>query len=1467
MNKFKKIMLAFLVVIGISCLAGAAACSKKPKYYQLTFEGAGIDYVLQDNLAEFESGGTVKSGLEVKFKVLLGANSTGTPSIYLNGELITADADGFYSFVIKKDSVVSASGLTVLRTVTLDKMQAFVDANGNTAYSETRITYTDENGKVLGDEIKVEDGGSLKFKLIVSPYYVRTKADGAMAYTVSRNTEELIPDNSGVYEVTDVNEDATISISGLEQEPSFFDLGEGTGTASDPYRISRPIDLYTVAALVNSEFFSASFVGAHFKVTKDIDMEGEQLYVIGDNSNSSAVFSGVFDGNHKTIRNFYITDEVIDQESFEHEYLPYVGLFGTAVATIQDPVEIKNVVLEDYQVTVHPAQSKQFSSTGTLLGFGIGVHISGCSLKGEVMAVGDDNQMIYLGGVVGLLQSAYNTQGRLVTFDSYVTNTATDVEVGGVGSIRAAGGVVGYLISADTSAIAYIANCSSYGSVSGAMHAGGIVGTMGRYTSVANCYASGEISAHNGIGNPLLYDEYKIAYAGGIAGYAANDTVISNCYTANSNLLYAESANGSRYEKTGDFLCAYAPAEDDAIDGMEAVEYNNLKKSSGDTADTIKNTLGWLDAEWSFDGEPLAKTSTAGRKITLKILEGDFNATTGEKNVGASLSPVYSWYSGGELDEFITSSEKRSWGYYFDKELTKKVPNGFVPTASVTVLYTGFADYSEVAGRYYLHSSKYSGKAYIELTADGKALFRDGGMRYEGSYTYDGKNGKIWLHNSCFATLLYSIDELESIYSTMRGDVNGDGIDFVGLISVVDIDNSTSEDVSYKTETISLHGTAKLDGFVYGEYVNADNVTYRFSEDGTGAIVNSRGSEAFTYTVQTDKVIISLSVGSMEAVLSEGKIISVNGEAVTLKDAFAGTWQKTANSTVKYTFDGIGNLTYENGNQKTTVSYTATGGNATFSLGGTSCTASIVDGILVVNGENYYLGDGFTGVWYMSDGSERIELSLEGIGKDGYGYAVISYTGAAVADMDAQYSVDNGVMLIYVNEELYGELILAGSGTRANGIFYSLSDAGYRIGVQFDIYDNFKGEWISAADGFSSVIFNGKSATAKGEATITTASGAFKSGTYTLTDGSNGELTVGGNVYTLVFDEISGEVSCTLKTGGEQAVLARTDGWRSVVLYDGATEYRFDGKGYIGGTVTVTGGQTYPYSVTANGVVTINGTALEPTVGGFNYGATKLVFKSGYASEWIMPGAKRKITISEVNGDFTASVTFSAIDGTDAQIKTAVYDPASGTLTVTERVEGVKAVITLTLLRENELRYESNGGSAGEYGICVKPSLIDSWQGTYTNGNSSWTFDGLGASVYGTGTATLTVDGVSTDYRYKINALGLPYIRYEGGVIFVPTTGEDGFAKDGQQTKYVTVVPDAFYELSVVQNGGNADVFIFDGAGTLYRKDGSSYVKAYSYEINADGTVKLTDEAGKVYIGTITQQGRLNYIKIEEQTA
>ena len=485
------------------------------------------------------TGGTVKEGVEVKFSLVLATNKTGNAVVKLNGETLQPVGDNLYSFIMTGDSKVEVTGINTVYDLTLGKYEKKIDATGQDYTEERRVTYLDENGKELGEHFKVEGGSDFKFKLRVSSYYIKKKdtdgnpvyeddpnyANAKLAYTVRYNYEILEPDANGVYTIKNITDSKDVDILGLEQEPSFVEREDGgSGTESDPFILKRPIDLFTMAALVNSSMYT-NYGGAYYKLAEDVDMDGEQMFVVGDASSNTAMFYGHFDGNGKTVSNFYITDEVIDQTEFTEAYLPYVGFFGYATASRDSAAVIKDLHLKDYRVNVHPAAAGAPSYAGSLVGFGIGVQVSGCSVEnGTVTAIGDDNQMIYMGGVIGLMQAAYNANGgnggNVLTFDSYLSSTwAKNISVQGTGSPRSAGGLVGYAVSSDINAISYIVNCSVTGSVSAGMHVGGVVGTLGRFSTVTNSYSKCDLSADNGI-NGLVPAEYMCAFAGGIAGFA-----------------------------------------------------------------------------------------------------------------------------------------------------------------------------------------------------------------------------------------------------------------------------------------------------------------------------------------------------------------------------------------------------------------------------------------------------------------------------------------------------------------------------------------------------------------------------------------------------------------------------------------------------------------------------------------------------------------------------------------------------------------------------------------------------------------------------------------------------------------------------------------------------------------------------------------------------------------------------------
>ena len=1463
MNKFKKTALVILTAAGLACIGGAAGCKKTPKYYKLSFEGVGIDYILQDNLAEFESGGTVKSGVEVRFTLSRGANTVGEPEIVKNGEVLTPDADGVYSFVMSEETVISVNGVKRLYTLDLSRFTSVLGTDGYVS-EEQRIHYTDENGNRLDDQVQVTEGSDFKFKLYVSPYYVPE-------YSVSNNYEVLEADANGVYTIENVSANSTVSVAGLAQEGSFVTSGGnygdyGTGTEEDPFQISKPIDLYYMAVLVNSEFYAGTYNGLHYKLMNDIDMQGEQLYVIGDASLSSAVFCGSFDGNGHTIKNFYITDEVIDQETYQQAYLPYVGLFGQAVATESSPVVIKDLTLEDYEVTVHPARAQSYSFAGSLVGYGVGTQITNCKATGSVSAYGDDNMMIYLGGLIGYMQSAYGrSSGAVITHDAYVSSCSTNIGIQGLGSPHSVGGVAGYLDSADENAISYVINSYSTGGISGGMHSGGIVGTLSRFSSVINCYSTSSVAAINEVNSAMAGADYQGAYAGGIVGDADEDTVVAGCFSSNQTLS-ASSAFGRQHEKTGKYVANVQSAGSVSVESAANVSLNAADAAMASQL-TFTN-LGWSDKYWDFSSAlPTLKNAQPSRTVGVRIKASASDSGTLYERTSTVLQPIYQWYKDSEADaskglpEYLEGNGGRSYGYYFDAGLTQKVPYGYVPAADETVLYVGYADYSEVAGTYYLQDATYSKDAYITLSADGSAFLRNGGLHFTSTYSYDGD--KIIIYNTVFDSLAYAIDEVSGDYVTYVGTKTDDGFAIRGIVTLTETD--TSGNTTSSTADLAFNAVKASELFKYGKYTSG-SATYTFYKNGHGVAELTDQTIAFTFEVADDEVELTASTGAIWfGDLSGGLITTINNVSVSLTDNFAGTWRTDANSVVAFSFDGKGMVSYSSSRTSlTTTDYTVTGETATFSVNSTDYTAHFdADGYLVINGVKYFEDDGFAGVWYMpaqTNQSERIEIELGGVGLNGYGEATITYSGSETASLSAEYAVfEGGVARLYVDDALYGELTLNRDGVRAGGIFYSLHNEAYYQSTTFYLYDSFKGVWVSSSNDIKSVNFNGKSSDGTGEATVEFVNGSIRRGSYSLTSSDSGKLTVNGVDYTLGFDVVNNKVSFVSTSVDD--LLARRDGWYLVTLYEGGVSYAFDGNGYTlnGGKVTVTDGEDVSYlTYTAEGdTVMLDGTALTPTANGFTWNSKTLTFGTGFANTWLIAGVQKRLTVGEVGGDFTAQVSYEGVDGTYA----FTYDPAAKTLTHIQTVDGEMVVTVLKISDDDEMSVMHGNASYN----AITYEHRDAYMGEYTATNGTkWTFDGLGNCQYGYGSAYYTENGVTVKYRYRTNdATGTPYIYSDGGKVFVAAT--DGqYTAEGSGQGYKVVVVDAMYGKTAVNESQTLKYF-FDGAGALWCDSGSGYQKQYVYELVAgeDNKVVLKTD-GATYNATLVKEGKLTIIEIVE---
>ena len=252
----------------------------------------------------------------------------------------------------------------------------------------------------------------------------------------------------------------------------------GSGTAADPFRIANKAELLAMAADTGN--YDKCFI-----LTANIDLTGEnfvQAVIAQDTDNTEwndfqgAMFTGVFDGNGKTISHLTITNT--DQD--------YAGLFGYVDSTGQ----IKNLGLVNVDI-----QGREY--VGGLAGYSGGT-LTSCYATGA--ASGSDD----VGGLVGY------SGGTLTSCYAGVTVTGT-----GTNSI---GGLTGQNYYGST-----MTACYATGSVDGiGTYIGGLTGL--NYGSMTSCYATGDVSGTD--------------YVGGLAGWNDSESLIF-CHATGSVTAYS----------------------------------------------------------------------------------------------------------------------------------------------------------------------------------------------------------------------------------------------------------------------------------------------------------------------------------------------------------------------------------------------------------------------------------------------------------------------------------------------------------------------------------------------------------------------------------------------------------------------------------------------------------------------------------------------------------------------------------------------------------------------------------------------------------------------------------------------------------------------------------------------------------------------------------------------------------------
>ena len=438
----------------------------------------------------------------------------------------------------------------------------------------------------------------------------------------------------------------------------------GSGTADDPYLISSLDELVLMADSVNNNHnfiypttpdtpdVSRTFIGKHFRMTKDIDMGGYTFDPIGNDYRHR--FEGTFDGDGHTISNLNVNTGIVG----------YAGLFGYADSLSV----IKNVRFEKPVIRtsafacgvaaayslgtisgVHSDEPDVQSSSQVVGGLvGSGYIMDNCSVSGGRISCGQG----LVGGMAGQVRYSISR------------SWAKDVEVIGSCSYDGAigGGLIGSLFIATASDCWFSGIIDSYSSQS-AMYLGGIAGVcfngrLERCFSVARIFGWGQLSKNGGVVGYHMGDmtdcysagtvECASSYnTGGIAGTveryqlengAWKESSVRNSYTTVSltaEKSFYDPVNEHR-ETIGRITAGSKPTIENIYFNRQMADFKSQKYGS---------TTALLTSEQGPEGfDPKIWLFTKGQYPRLRGLEtasgSDFSASVIDFGEGGSIESV-----------------------------------------------------------------------------------------------------------------------------------------------------------------------------------------------------------------------------------------------------------------------------------------------------------------------------------------------------------------------------------------------------------------------------------------------------------------------------------------------------------------------------------------------------------------------------------------------------------------------------------------------------------------------------------------------------------------------------------------------------------------------------------------------------------------------------------------------------------
>ena len=364
---------------------------------------------------------------EVSIKDADGVNHTYSVSTVLPGfTTLNLKDENIY---IDEESEVTISGGTYYF---LNTVSVFT----NNMNDEYYIDLSEYNGLIISDnEIRLysETKNIPSNAVLTYKFYDKDNNDVSSYVSVTNNIVAENNINTLVSSISALNSgDYTVIVSYNGEEIETFSFSNvkmtGSGTENDPYVIMNSSHLNQVRNHLDAYYV----LGTDIDLTEDTreggkfynEPDGEFAVLGGHGWEPINEFSGTFDGQGHTIKGMYqktFMSEKIGNTTYTARVLPeYGGLFGKTTQS----VTIKNLVLEDFDVTCH-------GDCGILVGhyqFPSGdysaydVNFSNIAVKNSKLDLVYDNNNIYAGGVFGMLSG--NTACTL-----NISNIYSDVDI------------------------------------------------------------------------------------------------------------------------------------------------------------------------------------------------------------------------------------------------------------------------------------------------------------------------------------------------------------------------------------------------------------------------------------------------------------------------------------------------------------------------------------------------------------------------------------------------------------------------------------------------------------------------------------------------------------------------------------------------------------------------------------------------------------------------------------------------------------------------------------------------------------------------------------------------------------------------------------------------------------------------------------------------------------------------------